>query len=386
MSSFSTNVSRVPALPVPRTISNVVANLRSHRINTRTRYGRRPQWKLTENQAFIFTLLKGDTLIDPISIGRHTTPDGHIVEPAVNGNNRLRSLEGFVSNRFGVPAVAEDGRTYTYYYSEIPPMEAREARRQRPRVLTPAQRNAFDDFPILFNCRPDLTETQEIAWYRELNRGLKAHTSGHLLVADICDPPTPAERQFADALLAHFPGVKDRINEDLRPEDANSLGAFLTETSRCEANFMDENDRRESVLLSHAIILNLLVNAHAYDDGWKGVFDTEGLVENAAAMRRIFETATLSDDMRGEFAALVKNKPSLQNFYHPSYLLGPMAWSLATHKPDAEATWMRFLSNARPGTIAEVYGNDLAGLKYDDSNANKYRFAWDRVCEYVPPV
>jgi hypothetical protein len=356
--------------------------MESGRLHTKTRYGRRHQWKPEESEAFIKTLLKGDTLIDPISIGRHSVA-GRIVEPAINGNNRLRSLYKFVKNGFGVRADSGDGRICTYFYSQIPAMEVRAVSRTRPRVLSPEQRNAFDEYPIMFNCRPDLTESQEIAWYRALNTSLHAHSSGHLLVADVCDPPVPADRPFADALIAHFPDVKNRISEEGSPEDANSLGALLAEVSSCEANFLNDEDKRETVLLSHAVITNLLVNGVPFGDGWKGAFNADGLVENVAAMRRIFSSAVISEDLRTEWAIPVKNKPCLQNFYLPSYLLGPMAWSLATHKPDAESIWTHFLSTARPGTIAEVYGERLADLKYDDANANKYKFAWERVRDRV---
>jgi hypothetical protein len=266
-------------------------------------------------------------------------------------------------------------------------MEVRAVSRTRPRVLSPEQRNAFDEYPIMFNCRPDLTESQEIAWYRALNTSLHAHSSGHLLVADVCDPPIPADRAFADALITHFPDVKNRICEDGIPEDANSLGALLAEVSRCEANFLNDEDKREDVLKSHAVFLNLLVNGSPYSDGWKGDFNTEGLAENVSAMRRIFTTSIFSDDLRAEWATAVKNKPCLQNFYLPSYLLGPMAWSIATHAPNAEETWVRFLSTARPGTIASVYGDRLAEIKFGgDGHANKYKFAWECVRDRLATV
>jgi hypothetical protein len=383
MSEFSTNVTRVPALPVARTVRTVVADLNSGRLHTNTRYGRRHQWKPEESEEFMKTLLKGDTLIDPISIGRHII-NGRTTEPAVNGNNRLRSLRKFVNNQLGVRAAGPDGRIYTYYYSEVPPMEARVSGRVRPRVLSPEQRNAFDDYPILFNCRPDLTETQEIAWYRELNTSLHAHSTGHLLVADICDPPTQAMRYFADALIANFPAVKERISEPATPEDVNSLGGFLADVSHCEPNFMNDDDKRENVLLSHAVITNLLVNGMPYNWGeWRGVFSGEALAENARAMRTIFSAAAISDELRAEWNEPVKNKPYLATFYFPSYLLGPIAWSLGTRKPNAVATWVRFLSAARPGTIMDVYGHGVRDLKYDDGNPKKYQYAWERVCEVV---
>jgi hypothetical protein len=332
-------------------------------------------WKPEEEEAFVKTLLIGDTLIDPISIGRHTSV-GRTTEGAINGNNRLRCIWKFVNNRLGVRSPATDGRISTYYYSEIPPTAAR---RTRPQVLTPDQRNAFDEYPILFNCRPDLTEAQEIAWYRDLNTSLHAHTTGHLLVADICAPALPAMRCFADALVAQFPAVKDRIAGAEDAADADSIGTFLAEMSRCEANFLSDDDKRENTLLSHAVIANLLVNGLPFSESWKGVFNSPALEENVDALREIFTTATISHELFAEWASPLKTKPYMQLFYSPTYLLGPIAWSLGTKKPGAVATWVRFLSSARPGTITETYGNRLAELKLDDGNANKYRIAWEQV-------
>jgi hypothetical protein len=353
-------------------------DLASGRLHTNTRYGRRHQWKPEESEAFIKTLLIGDTLIDPISIGRHSV-EGRTIEPAINGNNRLRSLRTFVRNQLGVRAAGADGRINTYYYSEIPPMEARAMGRIRPQILTPEQRNAFDEYPILFNCRPDLTEAQEIAWYRELNTSLHAHTTGHLLVADICDPPHASARDFADALVATFPAVKDRIGVAAEPADAASLGTFLAELSQCDANFLSDDDKRETILMSHAVITNLLASGVPFHDTWKGTFGSLALAENVEAVRAIFAHATISPELRAEWATPVKTKPYMQTFYFPSYLLGPIAWSVGTKKPDAVGTWVRFLSTARPGTVAETYGDSLADLKYDDGNPKKYQFAWERV-------
>ena len=378
MSDFSINVSRVPALPVARTIRTVIADLESGRLDTNTRYGRKHMWKSEESERYIHTLLKGDTLTDPISIGRHTRAN-RIHEPAINGNNRLRSLRRFANNQIGVRAEGLNGKMCTYYYSEIPPMEVRAMGRVRPHVLSPDQRNAFDEYPVLFNCRPDLTEREEIAWYRELNTSLHAHTTGHLLVADIVEPTSQVGRNFADALITHLPAVKDRISEPAAEGDVDSLGTFLTEVSQCDANFLNDDDKRENVLLSHAVIMNLLVNGLPFKGEFKGVFSSTATEENVASMRKVFADATLSDELRMEWISPVKSKAYMKTFHMPSYLLGPIAWSIGTRKENAVAVWTQFLSSARPGTIAELYGNDLADLKYDDANAAKYKFAWDRV-------
>jgi hypothetical protein len=131
--------------------------------------------------------------------------------------------------------------------------------------------------------------------------------------------------------------------------------------------------------MSHAVITNLLASGVPFHDTWKGTFGSLALAENVEAVRAIFAHATISPELRAEWATPVKTKPYMQTFYFPSYLLGPIAWSVGTKKPDAVGTWVRFLSTARPGTVAETYGDSLADLKYDDGNPKKYQFAWERV-------
>lgn len=367
--NFNNGTRPQPLAPEMRRMEQVIRDLDTGRLDTNTRYGRKQMWKPKESERYIHVILEGRTLTDPISIGQHTQ-GARTREPAINGNNRLRSIRKFVRNEFGVKTMEADGRTSTYYYSEIPDG----VRGRNCRVLPDEVRNAFHNYPVLFNIRPNLTEQEEIAWYRELNTSLHAHTAGHLLVADICE-----QGEFANALLRHFPAVKERISEAESAGDAYSLGSFLIELSGSEPDFQDDNDKRENVLLSHAVVTNLLVNGTPYSGGWKGVFSEQTLAENVATMRRIFEESDVSGELQEEWAGPTKGKPYMQLFYSPSYLLGPIAWSIGTRKENAREVWTQFLRTLRPGDIAELYGNDLAELKYDDSNAQKYRFAWDRV-------
>lgn len=365
--NFNNGTRPQPLAPEMRRMEQVIRDLDTGRLDTNTRYGRKQMWKPEESQRYLQVLLEGRTLTDPISIGRHVH-GGRTREPAVNGNNRLRSIRKFVRNEIGVKAE-EDGRVYTYYYSEIPD----HVRGRNCRVLSAEVQNAFHDYPIPFNVRPNLTEQEEIAWYRELNTSLHAHTSGHLLVADICEAS-----DFATALLRHFPAVKERISEAESPEDVHSLGTFLIELSGCEPDFLHGDDKKENVLLAHAGLLNLLANGSPYNGGWTGVFGAQALEENVAALRHILAGTHLSDEMRAEWMSPVNRQPYMQRFYHLNYLLGPIAWSLGTKKPDAVDTWMRFLGSARPGTIQDVYLGDIAaenGVK----DAKKFQFAWERV-------
>jgi hypothetical protein len=365
--NFNNGTRPQPLAPEMRRMEQVIRDLDTGRLDTNTRYGRKQMWKLGESQRYLQVLLEGRTLTDPISIGRHVH-GGRTREPAVNGNNRLRSIRKFVRNEIGVKAK-EDGRVYTYYYSEIPDG----VRGRNCRVLSPEVQNAFHDYPIPFNVRPNLTEQEEIAWYRELNTSLHAHTSGHLLVADICEVG-----DFATALLRHFPAVKERISEPESPDDDRSLGTFLIELSGCEPDFLHDEDKKENILLAHAGLLNLLANGSAYNGGWTGAYNEQTLGENIASMQRIFETPRFQDGMREEWTGPVNRQPYMQKFYHLNYLLGPIAWSLGTKKPDAVDTWIRFLESARPGTIQDVYLGEIAaenGVK----DVKKFQFAWERV-------
>lgn len=350
-------------------MEQVIRDLDTGRLDTNTRYGRKQMWKPKESERYIHVLLEGRTLTDPISIGQHTQ-GARTREPAINGNNRLRSIRKFVRNELGVKAVDADGRTYTYYYSEIPDG----VRGRNCRILSPEVRNAFHNYPILFNIRANLTEQEEIAWYRELNTSLHAHTAGHLLVADICE-----NGEFANALLRCFPAVKERISEDESPQDVYSLGSFLIERSGCEPNFLDDNDTRENMLLSHAVIANMLANGNPFNNGWKGVFSAETFTENVATMRSIFEDSTISQEMLDEWRLPVKGKPYMQVFYAPGYLLGTIAWSIGNRKSNAREVWTRFISSLRPGDITQIYGNEIAERKLGDERLEKYRTIWDRV-------
>lgn len=379
MASFNNGTRAHPTAPVPREIRQVIADLVSARLDTNTRYGRKHQWKIDQAKRYIYNILTGKMQMDPISIGRHSV-NGQTREPAVNGNNRLRSILQFRRNEFGVDTMGPDGRMLTYYYNEIPAVEMNKpSRRSRCRILSDEVRNTFDNFPVLFNVRENLTEAEEIAWYVELNTNMKAHSSGHLLVAAICDPTSA----FSNAFLSTFPAMKTRVNEPLVDADADSLGAFLSEITGIEANPMHDDDKRENVLLSHAYVFNLLVNGTPFDDKFKGDFSHENLAHNISEMKRIFGRTVISPAVKAEWAQPIENRPYEQRLFAPGYLLGPIAWSIATNQPHAVDTWVQFLTQCVPGSIHDVYEERISSLKYDDTNKNKYKTAWERVTAHV---
>ena len=378
MASFNTNRDQ-PAAPVPRQLRHVVVDILAERINTNTRYGRKQQWKVDQSKVYIKALLDAEHHVDPISLSVHGAGNTRR-ENAVNGNNRLRSIVAFVNNQWGVEAIGTDGRVYTWYYSVIPQAELdRPSRRARCKVLSEAARGNFDDFPLLLNVRFGLTETEEIAWYVALNRNVRAHTEGHLLVASICDTASP----FAHHMLETFPAMKNRVAEAPSDADVNSLGVAISEATGVEFDPMHHDDIREITLLAQAVVFNLLVNGSAYDDGFKGPLLPEKLSTAVNKMKEVFTRANLSDSLKAEMASPVHTKPYMKTLCLPGYLLGPIAWSMATGKPLAVEVWTRFLDTASAGTIDAVYMREVSTMNLHDKQVKKYSTAWDRVVAHV---
>jgi len=346
------------------------------------RYGRKQVWNDSESSEYIKTLLEGKQT-DPISVSRHTKSDGSTVEHNVNGNNRCRSIRKFIENKIGVVCKTEDGNECSYYYDTLPPdVMASPKKLAKYRVLDIRVKNKFLEYPLLFNIREGLTEAEEIEWYKALNRSLKPHSAGHMLIATICDPTN----EFATDFLATFPTMKVRVNEVLNPSDINSLGCFLYETTGVETNPMDEDDDRENVLLKHAVIFNILMNGKPFYHEFKGTRSPSTLTENIQTLKRIFRNAPISDELKGEMATATKSKAYLPRLYDPVYLLGPIVWSLANKQEGAEDTWTRFLRNYQVGTIDRVYVNEVAKKKYGDEAAMKYKMAWDLLKRHMDTV
>jgi len=371
--SFNDGTRQAPAVPMPVAIRTVTQDMETGRIDTSLRFGRKNQWKTEQRQRYILRLLEGKFHPDPIAISRKLV-GGRRVDRAINGNNRLRCVRDFKLNRFGVPVKDDQGRTHLVYFSEIP------VEGTLSNVLPPAYRDAFDDYPLLFNVREGLTEQEEISWYQELNTNMVAHTSGHILVARLC---ADAENPVVSKLLATFPTIRTRIGDLNRPEDADSLGAYLINKSGAVFNIMDERDKRENILLSHATLFNLLANGNTFDEKFRGEEPTNADLERVChQIRTIFEEATLSEELIEEWQTPVKSKPYLPTFWHTPYLLGPMAWSLATRQAGAVGFWVHFLSHCTAGTIGLAYMNAIREKKYDDLNVRKYQEAYEDMIEW----
>jgi hypothetical protein len=377
MASFNRN-SPQPLVPQPREIRQALQDMQSGRIDTTMRYGRKQVWNIEESSEYIKTILKGDGT-DPISVNRKTREDGSTVEHNVNGNNRCRSILKFKNNEIGVVDTDAEGRECTYYYDSIPAaLLASPRSRDKCKVLDIHAKNKFLEYPLLFSIRQDLSEAEEIEWYRALNRSLKPHTAGHMLVATLCDP----DNEFATDFLATFPSMKSRVNEELTDADRDSLGCFLSEITEVEVDPMNTRDTKENVLLKHAVIFNIIMNGKPFYHEFKGIRSPGTLTENANIIKRIFINASISNELKEEMASPTKIKSYLPRLYDPVYLLGPMAWSLATNQPDAEEVWTRFLYNYQVGLIDRVYVKEVAKRKHGDENTEKYKYAWTLLKTY----
>ena len=339
-----------PSAPVERELRAVITDLRDGVIDTNLRYGRKQQWKSGQQQRYIIALLEGKVRTDPVAISRRP---GIVVgsDRAVNGNNRFRTKRAFVDNGFGVEMRSsdpDDHRLHTYYYDTIPAFETGNPRRRNlVHVLPTSVRLKFDRYPILFTIREGLSEREEIAWYEELNTNTVVHSEGHLLKARICNSEDP----FVNPFLATFPVIKSSINEPIVDADVESLGSFLTEIAGYQPELMDERDKKEHALLSLAIIYNLLVNGMPYDGKFHGEFSNDNLVRNVQKMRDILTRALCSEEFKTEWASPVNRKPFQTRFWSARYLLGAMAWSIATNQPGVADIWVNFLGLCRAGTV-----------------------------------
>jgi len=378
-SKFNDGSNRSPAAPVPVAVRTIIQDMASGRIDTNLRFGRKNQWKLEQRDRYVSRLLEGKFHPDPISISRKVV-NGRPSDRAINGNNRLRAVREFVANAFGVTNEGLDGKIHTYYYSEIPEPElSRPSRRMVTHVLPDAVRNCFDNCELLFNIRQGLTEKEEITWYKELNVNVMPHTTGHILIAEMCDTENP----IINAMLSTFPIMKRHVGELETIADTNSLGTYLLELSDATFDPLDERDKDEHLMLSLATLFNLLMNGNLFKNGFIGDFNLHTLAENTRLVRRIFEDARIGDDLKDTFKQGVPRRTYLPLFWNHPFLLGPMFWSIAKHGQDAIPIWVKFLSAADATTIGSVYYSDRK--KTSTTTTARMEELYDEVHKYVTP-
>ncbi len=365
---FGAGARAIPAVPTPVEIRTVIADMRSGRINTDTRFGRKQQWKTEQSQKYTEVLLERKFQVDAIAISRRME-GGVMRDRAINGNNRLRSILKFVSNLFGIQ-IGE----LIYYYNQIPEeVAAKPSMRNRAHVLPADIRANFDNSSVLFNIRHGLTEREEIDWYHQLNQNIVPHSEGHLLVSSLCE-----ENEVNDAFLDTFPVMKPRIQVEIRPEDVNSLGAVLERAVGVAPNPMHEDDKKEDTAQALAHIFGLLATGCPYDGEFQHGFDPDTLRENINTMADIFLRAVIPDEMKNEFRTPVPRKAHLPQVWQARYLLGPMAWSIYHEGPGVAETWIRFLETCEPGKIKRVSLDPLAERSgRADKKVVTHREAWE---------
>ena len=390
ISGFNNGSRTAPTAPMIREMRVIIQDLRDGRINTNTRFGRKPQWKIDQNKKFIETLLEGSIPVDAISI---SAVDG--IDRCINGNNRMRALLSFANNEFGIEAkeTFEDERPYTYYYSTVPEFEATNSRRSRfCKVLPTNIKNAFDRYPMHMNIRNGLTEQEEALWYTTMNKNMKRHTPGHILVTTLCVPDEKSA-PFVDSLIVMFPQVKPRINLPVHETDVESVGISLAEVFDVDIDVLDQrgNDKNEDTLLAIACIHNLMVNGKPFDERFKGEFQHDQMIANYRSLLQVFDGIGLSHDLLNYFKESASTvKKFLPKIWSPSFLLGPIAWSIANNKENAVHIWRTFLENATETLFETTYitgeGDDRDVLtkrrKMADSSPTKYSIAWERVLQW----
>ena len=368
-----------PVLPgrvKSESIRSIMLNYQARRLRFNLNFQRKGVWKIAQKQAWISALFR-NVMPDPIAVSKRGADNR-----GINGGNRIRAIYSFMNNEFSIQ-IEIQGRKYYIWWDSVPAFVA--PRNARFNLAMPEEfRESFLDKDLYMHVREGLTDQQEKDWYRDMNKNTVQHSKGHLLVVHLCDEANA----FAAALLRSFPILKARVGEPVAPEDEHSLYEFIAGTfglgDEQELKPNDDADTNEDVPLALARIFNMLANGSPYKDEFKGEFDGDKIAENEGKMRAIITGFVPSPEMKIEMSAPSSSKKKrLPNAYAPGYLLGPIAWSIGTDKPDVVNTWRRFLANISPGVIDATYADSNSEEHKDDANSSKYSSAWEAVQAYV---
>lgn len=390
LARFNNGDRNPPTAPTIRELRVIVQDLKDGRIDTNTRFGRKPQWKDEHKKKFIETLLEGNIPVDAVSV---SAVDG--IDRCINGNNRMRAILSFANNEYGIDVVEEGdgGRVHTYYYSAVPDFERNNPRRNRfCHVLPVGIKSTFDRYPMHMNIRRGLTEEDEVHWYTSMNKNMKRHTPGQILLTTLCVPDDETV-PFVDTLIAAFPQIKPRINMPSAEGDSASVGIRLAELFDVDVDVVDERgfDKNEDTLLSLACVHNLIATGKPYDHGFKGEFDRDIVNENYRKLMSVFDGLSFSEEMRNYFKeSASSSKKFLPKVWSAAFVLGPIAWSIANGKEGAVDIWRAFLEYAHEERFELTYitGDEHSRdaltkrRRLPDSSATKYSIAWDRVLQW----
>ena len=361
-------------LNMTASIRATMVDFREGRLRFNLNFQRKGVWKLAQKQAWIVALLR-NVMADPIAVSRRDTDDR-----GINGGNRIRAIAAYMNNEYSIQIVIQN-RKYNMWWDRVPDsVTPRNARHNF--VMPAADRDRFLAKDLYMHVREGLTDRQEKDWYREMNKNMIKHTKGHLLIVNLCDD----ENVFVAALLRSFPILKARVGIEAAPEDADSLYEFIADTfglgDEQELKPNDDADTNEDVPLALARIFNMLTNGSPYKDEFKGDFDAATLAKNEAKMREILSAFHPSPEMKLEMSSSLSKK-YLPRAYIPTYLLGPIAWSIGTDKPDVVNTWRRLLGILVPGMIDDLYAVEAVKKHGHDDSPSKYAIAWEAVQAHV---
>jgi hypothetical protein len=352
-------------------IRQFVTDFLANRYKFNLPFQRKPQWKQIEKSEWIRALLKG-TLMDPLSISLRGRD-----KRGINGGNRARATVDYTLNRFPM-VIPCNGNNYHYWFSEIPAQHRAGKTAKYHRLLpVDVREGKFLDRDLDLNIRQNLTDDEEVEWYENMNRNQKSHTKGQLLVSKLCKD---IDDPFVVSILELFPVLKTRIQIPLSEVDDNALGAHLAELFSSDPNPMDERDIREDHALIFATYVNLLANGKPYNDGFVGECDPTVVHRNANTLLEIFDGIPISEGMYGEFHTPSSSKKQfIPKIWAPSYLLGPICWSIGKQKENAVEVWRSFLSRCLPNTIASTYLDETDAAHQGDAAVGKYETAWNNV-------
>jgi hypothetical protein len=307
----------------------------------------------------------------------------------------MRAILSFSKNEFGVDVLdgSEDKRIHTYYYSAVPEIEINNPRRNRfCHVLPQAVKDTFDQYPINMNIRYGLTKREEVDWYKNMNKNIMRHTKGHILLTQLCLPDDETQ-PFVDSLIYNFPQIKPRLSIAASPEDDTSVGFTLVELFDVGFDVVDVDgyDKNEEVLKAIACIHNLISTGKTYDGEFQGDFNLLKTNDNYVKFMNVFEGIVFSEHTLNYFKESSSlQKKFLPKIWSPSFLLGPIGWSIANNKENAIEVWRGFLQNCSKELIELTYieGDETTSdeltkrRKKADSEISKYSSAWDKVLQW----
>jgi hypothetical protein len=197
MTNFLAGASNSDAVMERIPIRHLVADVTAGRYQLNLPFQRKPQWKLVMKQKWIIDIILGGQP-DGLAVSRRGT-----ISRGINGANRIRAILGFVNNTYPIPIDK-----YLVWFSSVPEDHPHGKKRNLQNILTQDARERLLEFRIGATIRSNLTDAEEIKWYRDMNVNMVAHSKGQILVSELFGQ----ESEFSENVLRAFPVLKDRFN------------------------------------------------------------------------------------------------------------------------------------------------------------------------------